>query len=82
MGLFGPSWTWEELRKKDDIMNDLKRENDRILDKQRKENDRILKENRKNIDRQQMNNSSNSSYVSTMTPDDYYSYNETRFNER
>lgn len=48
MGVFGPSWTWEELRKKDDIMNDLKRENDRILDKQRKENDRVLRQMNKN----------------------------------
>ena len=31
MGLFGPSWSWEEIQRKDAIMGDLKRENDRVL---------------------------------------------------
>lgn len=79
MGLFGPSWTWEELRKKDDIMNDLKRENDRILDKQRKENDRVLRKQRKLNDSTYQNNSNNA--VSSMTSDDYYFLNQTKFME-
>lgn len=36
MGLFGPSWSWEEIKRKDALMGDLKKENDRILKEQRK----------------------------------------------
>jgi len=49
MGLLGPSWTWDEIQKKDAIMNDLKRENDRILEEQR----RMI---RKNIDSLEVDN--------------------------
>lgn len=31
MGLFGPSWTWEEIQRKDAIMSELRKENDRVL---------------------------------------------------
>lgn len=31
MGLFGPSWSWEEIKKKDAIMSEIKNENDRVL---------------------------------------------------
>ena len=31
MGLFGPSWTWEEIQRKDAIMGELRKENDRVL---------------------------------------------------
>lgn len=31
MGLFGPSWSWEEIKRKDNIINDLKKEDDRVL---------------------------------------------------
>ena len=44
MGLFGPSWSWEEIQRKDAIMNDLRKENDRVLDRQRRENDRMIRE--------------------------------------
>ncbi len=54
MGLFGPSWNWEEIQKKDALMGELKRENDRILNEQRK----MIK---KNIDNMEFSNSSSDS---------------------
>ncbi len=58
MGLFGPSWSWEEIQKKDALMGELKKENDRVLDKQRKENDRVIRS---------VNNINNSSYGNEKT---------------
>lgn len=49
MGLLGPSWSWDEIQKKDAIMGELKKENDRILDEQRK----MI---RKNIDSLEVDN--------------------------
>jgi len=62
MGLFGASWKWEEIQKKDAIMGELRKENDRILKEQRKENNRILKEQRKENDRVQKEKNRNTKY--------------------
>lgn len=78
MGLLGPSWSWEEIQRKDSIMNDLKRENDRVLEKQRKENDRVIRELGKN---NSSNTSSSESYYS-LTPDEHYELNEYLQKER
>lgn len=36
MGLFGPSWSWEEIQKKEDLLGELQKENDRVLKEQQK----------------------------------------------
>lgn len=36
MGLFGPNYTYDELQKKDDMLNSLKKENDRVLREQQR----------------------------------------------
>ncbi len=35
MGLFGPSYTWEEIQRKNDLLDELQKENDRVLTEQR-----------------------------------------------
>jgi len=36
VGLFGPSWTWEEIQRKNAIVHEIQKENDRVLNQQRK----------------------------------------------
>lgn len=69
MGLMGPSWSWDEIQKKDAIMGELKKENDRVLDKQRKENNRVIKELNNNSSLSSSASSKRSDH--SLTPDDY-----------